>query len=90
MTERQTYQLKHPIEHNGEAISSVLTRRATVGDLEIMEQTKGGDMARTIVLLSNLLELPPDAVRKMDPTDIADMSELIFEDYKQGKAAGDS
>ena len=52
-------------------------REPTVLDLEISNKEKT-DIGRTIALLSNLLELSPDDVRKLGTRDFARLSNTVM------------
>lgn len=78
MSERISHPLKHPIDVNGASVSVVSLRRPKVRDLEVMERVGAGAMARSVALLVNLCELPPDAIRDLDGEDFNALDEVVM------------
>ncbi len=68
--------LAYPIEDEGKQISTLELRRARVADLEVMER-ESGNMAKSIVLLSQLSGLSTDAIRQLDAADFDAASEQV-------------
>ncbi len=71
------HQLKHPIDFNGARVLAVYVRRPKVRDLEAMDRAGSSAMARSVALLVNLCELPPDAIRDLDGEDFSELDELV-------------
>ena len=70
------FRLLRPIGSGGRDCVEVVMREPTVLDLETAQKQKT-DMGRTITLLSNLLELTPDEVRRLGTRDFSRLSEAV-------------
>lgn len=77
-TATTTYTLLHPIEVSGASVGVVTVRRPKVRDLEVMERAGSSPMARSVALLVNLCELPPDTIRDLDGEDFTNLDVLVM------------
>mgnify|MGYP003607430467 CR=1 FL=1 len=73
-----TVTLREPIEINGAKIGVLTLRRPKVRDLEAIDKI-AGETAKTVALIANLSELPPEAVRELDAADFAAASKAVAE-----------
>ena len=74
---KQTIELKYPIEVNGVKVNTISLRRAIVQDIEIMQESKGGDTAKSITLIANLSVMAPDDIRALDAGDYMSISNVV-------------
>ena len=73
-----TITLREPIEINGAKIGVLTLRRPKVRDLEAIDKI-AGETAKTVALIANLSELPPETVRELDAADFAAASKAVAE-----------
>jgi len=71
-----TITLREPIEINGAKIGVLTLRRPKVRDLEAIDKI-AGETAKTVALIANLSELPPETVRELDAADFAAASKAV-------------
>jgi len=71
-----TIALREPIEINGAKIGVLTLRRPKVRDLEAIDKI-AGETAKTVALIANLSELPPETVRELDAADFAAASKVV-------------
>ena len=69
--------LDYPIEHDGAPIAEIVLRRPTVGDHLAAQKASGSDAEREIRLVSNLSELPPAVIHKLDMKDYAKLQKVL-------------
>lgn len=58
--------LRYPIEFEGKRIEEITLRRATVKDMRKAKEISGDDAESEILLISNLANLPIDAIEALD------------------------
>jgi len=73
-----TITLREPIEINGAKVGVLTLRRPKVRDLEAIDKI-AGETAKTVALIANLAELPPETVRELDAADFAAASKAVAE-----------
>ena len=73
-----TVTLREPIEINGAKIGVLTLRRPKVRDLEAIDKI-AGETAKTVALIANLSELPPQTIRELDAADFAAASKAVAE-----------
>jgi len=73
-----TLTLREPIEINGAKIGVLTLRRPKVRDLEAIDKI-AGETAKTVALIANLSELPPETIRELDAADFAAASKAVAE-----------
>jgi len=73
-----TLTLREPILINGAKISVLKLRRPKVRDLEAIDKITG-ETAKTVALIANLSELPPETIRELDAADFAAASKAVAE-----------
>lgn len=73
-----TVTLREPIEINGAKIGVLTLRRPKVRDLEAIDKI-AGETAKTVALMANLSELPPQTIRELDAADFAAASKAVAE-----------
>lgn len=73
----QKIELQYPIEVNGVEVKTLSLRRATVRDIEIMQESKGNDTSRSITLIANLSGMAPDDIRSLDAGDYMNVSNAV-------------
>jgi len=71
-----TVTLREPIEINGAKIGVLTLRRPKVRDLEAIDKI-AGETAKTVALIANLSELPPETIRELDAADFAAASKAV-------------
>ena len=79
MTEKikQKVELKYPVEVNGVEVKTISLRRATVRDLEVMQEMKGSDMMKSISMIASLSGMAPDDIRSLDAGDYVSISNVV-------------
>ena len=70
-------QLQYPVEVDGVRYEGLRLRRVTVGDLELMEQEKGGATTRSVRMVSLLTGLAPEVIRALDGKDFQKLSDKV-------------
>lgn len=70
------FRLLRPISKDGLHCGEIEMREPTVLDLETAQREKS-DIGRTVTLLSHLLELTPDEVRRLGTRDFSKLSEVV-------------
>lgn len=58
--------LRYPIEFEGKKIKEITLRRATVKDMRKAKEISGDDAESEVILISNLADLPIDAIELLD------------------------
>jgi hypothetical protein len=77
MTEKTKIELQYPIDISGAKVSVLHLRRPKARDLEAMDRQGGGNVGRTVGLISALAELTPEQVRELDAADFNRISEVV-------------
>ena len=77
MSQPTKIELTYPLDIKGTQVSVLTMRRPKARDLEIMERTAGGSIAKTITLIANLAEITPHQVRELDGADFERVSDLV-------------
>lgn len=72
-----TFRLTRPVMKGEQKIEEVRIREATAGDLEAMDEAKGS-VGKTIILVSQITDLPRAVVRRFHGADYAYLDELTL------------
>jgi len=70
-------ELTHPIDISGAKVGVLHLRRPKARDLEAMELAGGGNVARTVVLISAVAEISVEQVRELDGADFNRISDVV-------------
>jgi len=73
----QTIELQHPIEVNGERITSLVLRRPKVRDRLLSEKSNGTEAEKEVRFIANLCEMAPDQIEQLDMADYVKVQEAL-------------
>ena len=87
--ESATVTLLHPIEVNGETVSTVTMRRPIVRDLRAAQRQSGSNAAEVeLMMFANICELAPEALDLMDLGDYREL-QVTYEGFlSRGSTSG--
>jgi hypothetical protein len=74
--ERVKVALSRPIKVGDDELSELLLREPTAGDLEATDGADG-DVAKSILLIAKLADVPPSSIRSLRAKDLQTVSEAI-------------
>ncbi|MBU2713636.1 phage tail assembly protein [Zooshikella harenae] len=69
--------LNYPVTTEGVEVDTIYLRRPRAKDLKKMEDSKGGDITKSIELIADLAELVPSAIEDLDAGDFQKVNEVV-------------
>lgn len=69
-------ELSVPLNDSGNEISTLRLRRPTVRDLLVMDDVEG-DLRKTVRMIAQLSDLPPEVIEQMDVKDFEKASTAV-------------
>ena len=83
-----TFNLSSPIEHNGQAYTTLTFNEATAGDLAAADVVKG-ETTKTLAIFASMSETPIQVMRKIKARDLGrlavEVAPLLGESGEQAK-----
>jgi len=78
------YKLKYEIEVDGKKVDELTLRRPTVSDIE-QESKLETNVEKNMLYISNLAEISPDSVRKIDAVDYLALVDIVNGCFEKAK-----
>ena len=73
----ETIKLQYPISAEGNTVTEIKLRRPKVADLRKMGMRTKDEIGQSLALISDLAELPPEAIDDLDAADYKVVGEVI-------------
>lgn len=74
---RVSIRLQTPIEIDGVRVTVIQMREPTVGDQLLVEEMKGSDALREVMLFANLCQWTPEDIRKLSLRDYGEVQKAF-------------
>ena len=71
------FPLKYPVTFKGQQVDKLTLRRPKHRDLQNLETRKGGDIAKSTLMIADLAQVEPELISELDVEDSAAISAWI-------------